>query len=68
MIDPVRCKCGGKPEMYTGKHIATQKYIGVVECQDCGKYVYSVQRHWDEDSAAKDAVEEWNKKMGEDHD
>ena len=65
MEDVKRCKCGGEPEIYTQFPVAKQKYRGLVECPKCGEQVWGIQWHWDKDSAAEDAVEEWNKVMPE---
>lgn len=68
MEDPVMCKCGGTPEVYTQFPVQKQMYKGEVECKQCGAYVIGVQWHWTEDDAAKEAIEAWNEKMEENND
>ena len=67
-LEPNACKCGHMPEIYTQFPVAKGKYRGYVECPECGEIVYGGQWHYDKDDAAEDAVEEWNKKMGEQND
>jgi len=62
-FDVEPCKCGHIPEIFTQFPVAKQKYQGIVECPECGERIRGKQWHWDEDDAAEDAVEEWNKAM-----
>lgn len=64
MIDELhRCKCGGKPEIWTRYPIKGERYQGYVECPDCGERVHGILICYDRDHAAEDAIEEWNKVM-----
>ena len=64
-LKPNACKCGGKTCVFISIRQKEPQYQGEVECQDCGETVRGGQWHYDKDHAAEDAVEEWNKKMGE---
>ena len=63
MFDPVCCKCGHMPEVYTQFPVAKAMYKGFVECPECGEIVWGFQWHYDKDNAAEDAVEAWNEVM-----